>query len=362
MAHLGLNTRKGPYHGLIVSQGRKQPTAPQAIVVHTDRAARGEYQRRARLTGKDRLPTGSQAEFDILKGELAFAYVPGKTVVARLNPNAADRECFTSFNGLSPADAVTFAGVVDKGYTHSDTPGNSLITLRLAGTATIVNTGSQPVGTGDEVAWAFPEVRLLANGQAAPTVRQVGVPDSKFVARVVPILFEDAYRMFANAYKKARDEADGAGLGAYLTSATLAHIVKDLDPGATIPVGVTQDDRDAAPSNRPLYRWLGMLFLDPNDDSWAHESRAAQDHRAALAGAAYGPRARKRARYGVGLRDQVRGPVPIMKNTGGKKREQYVALMGVKFVLDHVAVMRRHRIGVALSTANPGQPLDIFMN
>ena len=59
-------------------------------------------------------PPGSQENFDLLRGELAFHYAEQPDDMCAPNPNFSAPKVKTCFNGESLSANLKFAGVVDK--------------------------------------------------------------------------------------------------------------------------------------------------------------------------------------------------------------------------------------------------------
>lgn len=77
------------------------------------------------------------------------------------------------------------------------------MTLRKAGTHTIVNTGSDVITQGSKVYWCFPDIMRSASGAVQPTVDITGVPAGKFTATLRSLNHNDIYSILCRISGRA---------------------------------------------------------------------------------------------------------------------------------------------------------------
>lgn len=275
---------------------RGSVVTPQVLVVVTCAAHYEAYNVRTRRRGpKDasRLPVGNKDDFSLMKGELAFGYTNGQFSMSShtSNPRYQAEKVFTAFNGLSPKDKIRFMGTVDKGWEHGQGSGDTAVTIRHSGTATIINTGPATIHQGSLVYWDFPRpVRI--QGRNYPPATVPGIPQTKYMAVVRGNFITDVESIFQNI-PPVNGSSDK--LNRYVEE----HALMRVDPG-------TADEEKG-----------------PNAVAGAHSDD------------------------------------PLVKAVEAIKKGDYKKVASA--VAEYTALLHSRAIGVALSTARQGEPLDVQM-
>ena len=151
-------------------------------------------------------PNGSRETHDLMKGEIGFGYKGGMSHLSSSHSSYAPTISVTScFNGLDEKGIgnMVFMGVIDKGFASSQPGGDSSVTMRRAGTHTIVNTGVNILTAGSLVYWTRPDV----NTRGEPTVQVRGIDKGKYYAGLKSIRASDSITVFATLAHHALEDA-----------------------------------------------------------------------------------------------------------------------------------------------------------
>ena len=301
-------------------------TAPQNPIVLTYDADFQAFERRKRMDSTGRVPlytVGSEQDHNIFKGELAFQYATHNHTSRHLQTNFIGEKCFTGFNGLSVQeiyDNVVFAGVADTEYHREKNRGDTAVTIRKCGTHTIVNTGDDRITQGTSVVWDLPLVldKDGAEEYKLPAVNVSGIPKSKFLASVFTVETDALETLFHHALEQLIRVKDG---------------------------GDAEDTAFNICKNDPHWRHLVALLGHDDEENvlnlYIHEvyRRGSADG---------GGWEELRAIKGVAnLHD--RGVLGELQNSEQKL---------VKWLFEAIARVRKHTIGVALSSAPAGKPVS----
>lgn len=200
-------------NGVVKSMGRTSVTAPQSVVVLTALADVDVYSARLHANKRAYFSNATVGAYDILKGELGFGSKGGLNLLVTPHstyaPSIKISTCFNGFNEKD-VDSMVFVGVVDKGFSFTQPGGDDSVTMRVAGTHTIVNTGDEPIPAMSLVYWTTPSINI----DGKPRIQVRGVDSSKFYAKLVAIRVTDTQTMFAkftNALIENFDDALRSG-------------------------------------------------------------------------------------------------------------------------------------------------------
>lgn len=215
---------------VIKSSGRGQPCAPQGNVVSTVRFVRPEdihqsrlprsreYERaearakeEARQEGVDATrakryqyaPIGTPEAFNVYKGELVYSLCqPNQYLNARQNVDRdAEEEIFSHVGGLGTDQEIRFAGCCD--FSPHETSNDDEGTIARAGTRTVVNTGPNPINSGQVVYFSpFAYAAQEPDGTEPPLVREKGQPGDKYRPALYGLDGHDVYTALAGLRKQ----------------------------------------------------------------------------------------------------------------------------------------------------------------
>lgn len=218
---------------VVKSSGRGQPCAPQGNVVSTVRFVRPEDIHQARLprarenerletvekeaarrAGQDAsrakryqyAPIGTPEAFNVYKGELVYSLCqPSQYLNARQNVDRdAEEEIFSHVGGLSTEQEIRFAGCCD--FSPHETSNDDEGTIARAGTRTVVNTGPNPINSGQVVYFSpFAYAAQEPDGTEPPLVREKGQPGDKYRPALYGLDGHDVY----TALSALRRQIDG---------------------------------------------------------------------------------------------------------------------------------------------------------
>jgi hypothetical protein len=163
------------------SKGRVAPVGPQAIVVATYAAARHKRRERSAKIGYSPYEkTVSVDGYSLRKGELAFVDVADiKKRKSGASLNFSNIPVWTSWNQRQADESnPRFVGVVDKEWSADKPNSDDAVTIRMSGTASVVNSGDKTIYHGDSVWWSKP----LTTTDGHPTCTVAGLPKEKYTA------------------------------------------------------------------------------------------------------------------------------------------------------------------------------------
>jgi len=161
----------------------------------TDAFALREYQERRSSAGSSRYPMGQPSDRNIRANDLVFSTIRRRA--ARRGTHGVDLTPLTrgwsSFNGFDRKKGCPRVVGVSNSSTDADhkVTGHAQtgLSVIVAGTTTLVNTGRYHIHDGDKVMWELPHVLVTKGGRVTPAYEDE-TARGRFVATVVP--FEPA--------------------------------------------------------------------------------------------------------------------------------------------------------------------------
>jgi len=370
----------------IKANWRPKAIVPHAAVVQTVMLNPREFDERSNRNPKMLdYPIASKEDMSVLKGEFAFEVVPPKL---RINLTThSDVYVFTSASGMCAKETmgrIRFVGQVAKG-TDAQGDRDNAVSVQVAGPVTTVNAGREYIFAGNTVIAEWPEY-LIKGGKKVPGVDVMGTPGTKFLFNIRPLRFNDVFTAFIEIRKAAMAElfkdASERRVSHDQRFNRIKHLAEPYSHWRHVP-----DD-----SQCPVYRYLHLIcdMCIDNEDVWRPEtwcmcgtSEAAVAHANAMNGL-LGKRkfehradslsadAVKRLRRSMTTHDggpPIRSAKDIFdEETAGVdpsllplvvKMMMMDAAQGL--MMEQFNLTKRLVIGKALTTAGPGQPLDILM-
>lgn len=213
--------------------------------------------------------------FNVVNGQLAFyskSAVEKNMKYARRDGRTPQRKLpiWTAWNGYTSQERAAFAGVVAKGFTmgrtgFEDSISDVNVTLRTAGNAQIVNTGSDSILPFSEVYWWYPQCTI--DSPATQWHPKFGISSSAYLPVTVGMQLTSMQIMLAAACAGMMDDVKGGMSADKLhtkldtLSATsgieLRYMAMDL---LQIVEELIRLDADADDAKLLSYKRIGALF------------------------------------------------------------------------------------------------------
>jgi hypothetical protein len=182
----------------IMCESINNPIFSQSEVVQTFKFNQKLHEQRAKTPAENMIvPLGNPNCVDVMPDELAYLTNEEKVSRGPRNPHFADRFAVTMMNGLAPSTNVRVIGMT-KGKAQAGigaAHNAQTFTVRVRGTGTVKHTGKARIPAGARVAFSpIPHTltipgRLLNDGTRTPdgkipAVAETGVPADKFRANI----------------------------------------------------------------------------------------------------------------------------------------------------------------------------------
>lgn len=415
------NQRQGKGNTIFV-QSRGRPTAPQTLLLLTCYTDEKQYMHRShKHPTENTYPVGRQQDHDAERGELAFARKQQNYATQSRLPYDPRLTVFTSANGMDFGEDIMFVGTVDREWMEHRPSGDNAVTIRIFGTNSIMNTGDEVIQQGQPVIWDWPLCYKDGSGQLRNRLNIKGGGNtaaemrSKFLFATRPYhlhsvaqIFKElgaAMRMkYAEITKQKPYEvltgADGNPrplspdeASQLITYAKEEHrwysFERSTEPaamaGVTISAARVASMQKEANTRDPVRRFLGFVLASlgvVNNEYWnpatismravIHEramSRHVEQVRVAARSLAKRQRqSRTGNRYG-GLGYDAASSMGIFSNQAEIDTLKHAvnnpglyAEIVAGCCFDAYDLMQSRVIGKALSSCNPGQPFDVFLN
>jgi hypothetical protein len=363
----------GPNNDTVYATWRPKPIMPHSVVAQSVMLDKNEYATRtSRNPEQTDYPISGKVDVEVCKGELAFELPP--PFVRRNNPNMTDVNVFTSANGLRAADCpnLRFVGQVMKGASLEDEADKS-VSVQVSGPMTTVNMSSKWIYAGNTVIARWPEYNIK-NGKKVPKVQVMGTPPSKFLFNLAPLTMVDIYSEFMdimyNILKYATSKPEWRGddeKGASLED--MFSQVRHFGEPYSILQHTSQEPQC------PVFKFVRFVCthfmtgdreqaLSELDQSGQTDVREAHDD--AMNGLVGKRRRNRRADSITGNKkarietNLVEAIPPSNINADFITTARRISLP-LGLVTEQYNLLHRLAVGKALTTAGPGQPLDILM-
>lgn len=166
--------------GVILSHGRGAVATPQSLVVVQAIAPKDERERRARMAKRDPStmfapPATDDADFDIEKGMLGICNPnPSATFRGALTADS-NVHVHTNMEGLSRDEPLCVPCVVQVKRSATDLNSEDRTTIVIRGVQTVVNTGSAPLGVGQYTYFDPNPYTVEKEGKIVSGINIVGV-------------------------------------------------------------------------------------------------------------------------------------------------------------------------------------------
>lgn len=315
----------------IKSTGRGQPVSPQSIVAIAASLNKNERKQRSRekRATKEKdcyAPLGQEIDFSVMDGELVFTRTNPYTRSRGQIMNRSGLCVFSTINGLSEKIGISFVGVAATQSHLHDKRSDDMLTVLIAGTATVVNTGCCTINANSVVYFSErPSVVRSPHDPdlIAPGVLEKGQPPTKFRPSLVvfnteylPTIIRKIDKIIKSCSNNRRDiQAFKQGFipfySSHITPLKLLIIVK-LIPLAR---SVLEDDSISKHTKARFEVWIKNAVADLKSE------------------------------YGIHYEDEEKD---MMKLT-------------LKIISLYDKWKTDHRVGIALTTSSPGEPLDLLI-
>jgi hypothetical protein len=361
----------------VYANWRPKPIMPHSVVAQTVFLNPREYdERNNRNPESVDYPITGKHDVAVLKGELCFEIPP--PVIRRNNPNQSDVYVFTSANALRAADCLRmrFVGQVMKGTDDEDDKDKS-VSVQVAGPITTVNMGTEWIYAGNTVVARWPEYNVR-NGQKVAKVQVMGTPGSKFLFNMAPLRMHDVYAEFMDISYRVAEEHDAMDENErkITTLDTLVSRFRHMAEKYSLLLN-TALEKDC-PVLKFLTMITGVIFGKDGDGEvgrWLlQDSDTYKAHENAMNGV-LGKRKGPNARRADSIIAPKKAKVQSTAYGGGDSssiavtvaQKQDTHLLAFQFGIPMGLMTEQHNlykqlaIGKALTTAGPGQPLDILL-
>ncbi len=374
----------------IYANWRPKPIMPHSVVAQTVFLNPREYEERNNRNPESvDYPITGKHDVAVLKGELCFEIPP--PVIRRNNPNQSDVYVFTSANALRAADCLRmrFVGQVMKGTDDEDDKDKS-VSVQVAGPITTVNMGTEWIYAGNTVVARWPEYNVR-NGQKVAKVQVMGTPGSKFLFNMAPLRIHDIYGEFMDIAFRVADEYDAMDDNERkdATMETLLSRFRHMAEKYSLLLNTTLE------KDCPMLKFLTVIISSifqktPDEEARSYllqDSDAYKAHENAMNGV-LGKRKGPNTRRADSVTSNKRQKAQTTAYNGGNSSasastnsstasygggsvtvgvprnvhtEIFLigALMGP--LTEQYNLYKQLAIGKALTTAGPGQPLDILL-
>ena len=396
----------------IFVRSRGQPFAPQTLVVLTMYADADQFQHRSeRHPTPNTYPVGAVKDHDLKRGELAFSFRRQSYPTQATLPYDPRRIAFTSANGMQFGEDIMFMGTVDKEWLHDRPSGDNAVTIRIAGTNTVMNTGDELIQAGKPVVWDWPlcyrdhlgnlvnRLNIAGDGNTNAERRSKYLFATRpYHIRSVMQIFKELGMCMRQHYeevtgKKATDDAPEPlteeQKQRLITYAKQEHKFYSFErspepaamPGMAVSAARVRAAQREANMRDPVRRFLGFVLasLGIMSEYWqpgtvsmravVHE-RAMAHHINDVRDIAHriAKRQRQAGGRGVGTMDAASN-VGIFTNQSeiyALKRLLYHPGLYADIIAgcaaDAYDLMQSRVIGIALSPGMPGHPFDLYIN
>jgi len=365
---------------------RPKPIVPHSAVVQTVMLNEREFDERAGRNPKSLdYQIATKEDMAILKGELAFEVVPPKL---RINLTThSDVYVFTSASGMCAKETMSrirFVGQVAKG-TDAQGDRDNAVSVQIAGPITTANAGRYWIFAGETVVAEWPEY-LIKDGRKVPGVDIMGTPGTKFLFNIRPLRLNDVFTAWMEMRRSASAELMRDVGNASVTHDQRYNRIKHLGEAHSHWRHVPDE------SQCPVYRYLHLLadmcamhpeVIRPETWCFGGTSEAAVAHANAMNGllgkrrfehradslSAEAVKRLRRTMHGTDSNPPVRSARELFDeetqgDTSFIRSAKAILLMADAaqgLMMEQYNLTKRLIIGKAMTSAGPGQPIDILL-